>query len=146
MFNKNFGRAILDPIEFEYRFSVRGYELDSYGHVNNAVYLNYFEQARWEIFRKLDLFDYFQKNNLLLVVTEMKIRYSREVTLFDELMVKTKIRNESPYLIFSHKMYLCTSKVKVCSAEVKTLLTDKQKIIYDIPQNFLNKLINNGES
>ncbi len=138
---KNLGKLLLDSIQFEYKFNVRGYELDSYGHVNNAVYLNYFEQSRWEIFRKLDLFDYFSKNNLLLVVTEIKIRYSREVTLFDELLIRTKVLNESPYLIFSHKMYLCSSNVKVCSAEVKTLLTDKQKIIYDIPQNFLNKLI-----
>ena len=53
---------------FDYKFSVRGYELDSYGHVNNAVYLNYFEQARWEIFRNLNLIDYFKKNELFLVV------------------------------------------------------------------------------
>ena len=31
--------------------TVRGNELDSFGHVNNAIYLNYLEQARWEILR-----------------------------------------------------------------------------------------------
>ena len=122
---------------FEYKFSVRGYELDSYGHVNNSVYLNYFEQARWEIFQQLDLIGYFQSNHLFLVVTEMKIRYSREITMFDELVIQTKITNEVPYLVFYHKMYLCSSKLKVCSANVKTLLTDKEKIIYDIPGNFV---------
>jgi YbgC/YbaW family acyl-CoA thioester hydrolase len=122
---------------FEYKFSVRGYELDSYGHVNNSVYLNYFEQARWEIFQKLDLIGYFQSNHLLLVVTEIKIRYSREIKMFDELVIQTKITNEAPYLVFYHKMYLCNSKLKVSSANVKTLLTDKEKIIYDIPGKFL---------
>jgi YbgC/YbaW family acyl-CoA thioester hydrolase len=122
---------------FEYKFSVRGNELDSFGHVNNAVYLNYFEQARWEIFRQLDLIDYFKKNQYLLVVTEMQIRYSREITLFDELIIQSKISKEAPYLVFYHKMYLCNSKTKVCSANVKTLLTDNHKLIYDIPENFL---------
>lgn len=30
------------------RIEVRGYELDSYQHVNHAVYLNYLEHARWK--------------------------------------------------------------------------------------------------
>jgi YbgC/YbaW family acyl-CoA thioester hydrolase len=125
---------------FEYKLNVRGYELDSYGHVNNAVYLNYFEQARWEIFQQLDLLNYFRDNCLFLVVTEMQIRYSREVTLFDELAIVTRVKLESPYLVFNQKMFLRGSKVKVCSAEVKTLLVDKEKHTIDIPEKFLTKL------
>lgn len=129
-----------ETLMFEYKLSVRGYELDSYGHVNNAVYLNYFEQARWEIFRQLDLINYFRNNHLLLVVTEMQVRYSREARLFDELIIRTKVEKEAPYLVFSHKMFLGGSKVKVCSATVKTLLTDKKKLTIDIPEDFLTKL------
>ena len=125
---------------FEFKFSVRGYELDSYGHVNNAVYLNYFEQARWEIFRQLDLLGYIKENFLLLVVTEMKIRYSREVKLFDELYIQTKVEKEAPYLVFYHKMYLSGTNVKVCSANVKTIMKDKEKLMYDIPEDFMIKL------
>jgi len=121
---------------FEFKLSVRGYELDSFGHVNNAVYLNYFEQARWEIFQQLNLFNYFKDNHLILVVTEMKVRYSREVKMFDELTIQTNIFKEAPYLIFNHKMYLSGSKMKVCTANVKTILKDKEKIIYDIPEDF----------
>ena len=124
---------------FESKITVRGYELDSYGHVNNAVYLNYLEQARWEIFRQLDLIDYIRKNNLLLVVTEIQIRYSREVRLFDELVIRTEMVKEAPYLVFDHKMFFHGSRMKVCSANVKTLLTDKNNIKYDIPEDFLSK-------
>jgi acyl-CoA thioester hydrolase len=33
-----------DPLEFTVRWPVRGYELDSRGHVNNAVYLSWAEE------------------------------------------------------------------------------------------------------
>ena len=32
-----------------FEFNVRGYELDSFGHVNNAVYLNYLEQIAQKV-------------------------------------------------------------------------------------------------
>lgn len=38
-----------DP--FQVRIRVRGYELDTQGHLNQAVYLQYGEHARWECLR-----------------------------------------------------------------------------------------------
>lgn len=126
---------------FEYNFSVRGYELDSYGHVNHAVYLNYLEQARWELFRNLGLLGYFHENDLLLVVIDVHVRYSREISLFDEVIVRTGITSEPPYLVFHHKMYLKGSNLKICSATIKTLFTDKGKLVRDIPKSITDKLI-----
>ena len=50
------GRLVSDPIEvplegypvYTMRLRVRQYEMDAFGHVNNAVYLNYLEQAATE--------------------------------------------------------------------------------------------------
>lgn len=36
-----------DPLSFSARWRVRGYELDSNGHVNNAVYLNWAEEIAY---------------------------------------------------------------------------------------------------
>lgn len=121
---------------FEFKLEVRGYELDSFGHVNNAVYLNYFEQARWDILKQKNLFDYFKENKLLLVVTETHIRYSFETTIFEKLLIKTEIKKRAPYLVFYHKMYCIEKNIKICSAEVKTLLTDNNRLPYDIPDSF----------
>ena len=126
---------------FEYKFNARGYELDSYGHVNHAVYLNYFEQARWELFQQLDLVRYFKENDLLLVVIEVQSRYHREINLFDEMVVRTEIIHEAPYLVFRHKMYFSGTNIKACTGMVKTLFTDKGKLVRDIPKDFLNKLL-----
>ncbi len=44
---------------FTYRFRVRPFDCDAYGHVNNAVYLNYLEMGRLEMVRAQGL-DYQQ--------------------------------------------------------------------------------------
>ena len=37
--------------QFQLEFQVRDYECDMQGHVNNAVYLNYLEHCRHEIYQ-----------------------------------------------------------------------------------------------
>jgi acyl-CoA thioester hydrolase len=42
-------------LPFRVRVTVRGYELDTQGHLNQAVYLQYAEHARWEVLRAAGL-------------------------------------------------------------------------------------------
>lgn len=37
------------------KLTVRNYHLDGYGHVNNARYLEFLEEARWTFFQEHDL-------------------------------------------------------------------------------------------
>ncbi len=122
---------------YEYPITVRGYEIDSFGHVNNAVYLNYFEQARWDILMKMDLFDYFQATGLILVVTDAAIHYSKEAGVFDELIVITDIEQEPPYLVFRHVMKDTSTGSIITRGTIKTLLVDRDRIPHDIPDFFL---------
>jgi len=124
------------PMQYENRFTVRGYEIDSFGHVNNAVYLNYFEQARWEILRSADLFGYFSQNGLILVVAEASIRYSREAKVFDELVCGTDISRDPPYLVFTHVIRASRTGELIARGTVKTLLVDRDRIPRDIPDFF----------
>ncbi len=123
---------------YEWLVTVRGYELDSFSHVNNAVYLQYMEQARWEIFRLKNLYDYFSRHDLILVITENHIRYIQEAKIFDELVVKTELKRTPPYLVFKHAIYNCQSAGKITKATVKTLLVDRDRIAHDIPDEFLD--------
>ena len=124
-------------MEYSFKTDVRGYELDSYGHVNNAVYISYTEQARWQILKDTGLFESFINRNLLLVVTETTIRYMRELKLFDQIDIKTRIKFEAPYLVFHHTILNATHKEKSAKAIVKTLLIDKERIPQDIPNELL---------
>lgn len=128
---------------FEYHLTVRGYELDSYNHVNNAVFLNYMEQARWEIMQEDGILDRYQEEGKKLVVTEINIRYAREIKLFDEIVVLTELRENAPYLVFQHKIVNKKKDTLCAKATVKTLLLDKDNMPMDIPEDLL-KLTKKG--
>lgn len=125
----------------EYHFTVRAYELDSFGHVNNAVYLNYIEQARWEILRTSNMLEDLKNKNLFFVVVETTIRYIRETREFDELVVQSEVSEDKPYLLVHHTINNVNTKRKIAKAEVRLLLVDKNRIACDFPEGFLNKIM-----
>jgi acyl-CoA thioester hydrolase len=74
----------------ECELRVRTYECDAYGHVNNAVYLNYLEYARHEYLRAVG-FDYLAVvgAGYGLYVARIEIDYKRPAFIDDRLTVKT---------------------------------------------------------
>jgi acyl-CoA thioester hydrolase len=126
-------------MEFEYFFSVRGYELDSFGHVNNAVYLNYIEQAQWDMLRKTDTFTFLQEKGIVPAIIEINIRYIREAKIFDEMVIRSRIVFESPYLVFVHNMYNVKTGLKSCKASVKHLYLTKERAPCDVPEFVFRK-------
>ncbi|MFC9895756.1 acyl-CoA thioesterase [Nocardia sp. NPDC127579] len=73
---------------FSVPITVRGYELDSLGHVNQAVYLQYAEHARWELLRAAGVGqDKLLSSGFAPVVLENNIRYQRELRGGDEIEV-----------------------------------------------------------
>lgn len=67
---------------------VRTYELDSYNHVNNAVYLNYLEYARMDFLRAIG-FDYegLVNDGYMLYVSHIDIRYKYSARLYEKLTI-----------------------------------------------------------
>ena len=119
---------------------VRGYELDSYGHVNNAVYLQYLEQARWVFMKDNELLKFINDEKLFLVVTETTIRYMREANLFDELIVETTMKSEKPYLVFKQNIMNVKTRTMISRATVKTIFVNSQRMPLDIPPFILQYL------
>jgi len=73
-------------VSFQMTIRVGYYETDGQRRVHHANYLNYFEQSRVEMLRSVG-FDYrqFESTGLMLVVTEMNVRY-RGAAEFDDLL------------------------------------------------------------
>ncbi|HEU5469130.1 MAG TPA: acyl-CoA thioesterase [Actinophytocola sp.] len=77
---------------FSQRVSVRAYELDSNGHVNGVVYLQYAEHSRWELMRAAGA-DLARLGELGVgpVFLETVIRYHTELFYGDTVDVSCEI-------------------------------------------------------
>jgi acyl-CoA thioester hydrolase len=85
---------------------VRGYELDGYGHVNNAVYLNYAEYARWCMIEDAaGSMEYFKNNGVMPVVARVEIDYKRPCYLGEKLQIETVLLDAKRKLsVFRHQI------------------------------------------
>lgn len=72
---------------------VRGFHCDMFGHVNNARYLEFLEEARWEWLNRITTFDFFEKHKMSFVVVNININYKRPSVLNDELMISVTLKN-----------------------------------------------------
>ena len=116
----------------------KGYELDSYDHVNNAVFLNYFEHGRWEYFRQTGIYESLKKTGRLPVVTDIHIRYQREIRIFDEIQVESFCKQDGFYLVFRQRLINLTSGLTAARATTKLVFLDHEKSAIDIPQEVLS--------
>jgi thioesterase III len=80
---------------------VRGYHADFYGHVNNARYLEFFEEDRWARLEDvIDLREFAGRGYVFLVVN-INVNYRQAVAVGETVLVSTaleKIGNKSASL------------------------------------------------
>jgi YbgC/YbaW family acyl-CoA thioester hydrolase len=66
--------------------------LDTFGHVNNATYLNLFEEARWDWITARDFgLDRIQASRTGPVVLEVNVRFKRELHCRERATIETKL-------------------------------------------------------
>lgn len=70
---------------------VRGYHLDVYQHVNNARYLEFLEEARWQWLEDVDAFHWLMEQQLAFVVVNININYRRPAVLGDVLNIESEV-------------------------------------------------------
>jgi YbgC/YbaW family acyl-CoA thioester hydrolase len=65
---------------FEYQVLIRESHLDSFGHVNNAAYVQLYEEARWDFITKNGFgLDHIQQYQLGPVILDLSVRFKREL-------------------------------------------------------------------
>ncbi len=77
----------LADFPFHYRLQTRWKDLDSFGHVNNAVFLTYFEDARIDFFKRWKIST--QKESLIMA--SIKLDYLRQMSHPLSLVIGQKI-------------------------------------------------------
>ncbi|MGB8020142.1 MAG: thioesterase family protein [Candidatus Nanopelagicales bacterium] len=75
----------------EISLKVRGYHLDLYGHVNNARYLEFLEEARWAMIEERTDLPRVLAEGPAMVVVHLSIDYRYPASIGDELVIATRI-------------------------------------------------------
>ncbi len=77
---------------FRYETLIRESDLDTFGHVNNAVYMKLFEEARWDIITPggYGLAEV-QKRGEGPVVLEVNVKFRKELKLRETIRIETQI-------------------------------------------------------
>lgn len=70
---------------------VRPTEVDTFGHVNNAKYLEYFEWARFDWFKAIGLTVEHFRSGLAIVVANVNVNFRREASVDERLVVRTRL-------------------------------------------------------
>ncbi|APJ03707.1 acyl-CoA thioesterase [Silvanigrella aquatica] len=101
---------------FKYELTIKENHLDSFAHVNNAVYLQILEEARWEFITELGFgLEEIQKSGKGPVILEVNLKFIKELKLREKVRIETQcIDAQSKILhleqkIFNSKNELCTT-------------------------------------
>lgn len=105
---------------------IRSYHLDGYGHVNNARYLEFLEEARWTFFESNGLSD--MLDDIQMVVSRIDIRYRRAATEGDVLHACTSLAVVQPrQVLFRQAIVFALSGKTAVEAEVALMSVRRGK-------------------
>jgi len=74
-----------------YQIKVRGFHCDLYGHVNNARYLEFLEEARWAYVEEAPQLANLSANGLEFIVAAISIEYKRPVGLGEVVEIRSEM-------------------------------------------------------
>jgi len=122
---------------FEQSIVIREGHLDTFGHVNNARYLEIFEQARWDLITDQGFgLDYVQSSGTGPVILEINLRFLREIKNRQHLVVRSfvesyegKIGHMTQQLIDDEAQICCEGKFVFAQWDTRT-----RKIIPPTPE------------
>jgi thioesterase-3 len=110
------------------QIKVRGYQEDRFGHVNNARYLEFLEEARWAHLeeRGLDI-PFFKAHGIFPVVVRLSISYRRPASAGDVLHVTAEVTSAGHRkIMIAQQARLATSGEVCVEAELTVVFLDEK--------------------
>ena len=109
----------MQAIKHQYEVLIRETHIDTIGHVNNATYLQLFEEARWELLTQRNYgIKEIQKSKLGPVILEINLKFHKEIKLREKIRIETetlqyegKIGTLSQIMYKEDQILACESKM-----------------------------------
>jgi YbgC/YbaW family acyl-CoA thioester hydrolase len=122
------------------KYKIRNYHIDSYGHVNNAVYIQFLEDARTDFFDFLGFsLSYLTKQNIFIYITEINIKYLKPGYLDDIIVVTASMLKHSKIRI-TWLQEIFKGNEKLTTAAVTGAFMNKEKKPIKIPDFVLTEM------
>ncbi len=102
------------PKKFEHTLTIKEKHLDTFGHVNNAVYLELYEQARWDFITEEGYgLNEVQNSGLGPVILELNLKFKAEIKNREEIRIESQFKElKNPLvMVLSQKMINAQNKV-----------------------------------
>ena len=79
-------------MKHSYSVTIKEFHLDTFGHVNNAVYLQLFEEARWEVMTKNGYgLKKVMSDKKGPIILDIKLEFLLELHLREEIKIETQV-------------------------------------------------------
>lgn len=109
------------------RIKVRGFHLDRRGHLNNASYMQFLEEARWAVFDMNNAIEFFAQLDNTLTLVNSNINYRRPAFLNEMLEVRTRVlRVGTASCVIQQSIYLENTSTIVLESEHTFVLMDQE--------------------
>lgn len=103
-------------VTYEYPISILERHLDTFGHVNNATYLELYEEARWDFITTNGFgFDRIQKEQIGPVILDLNLTFKREITNREKIIIKSEHNGMKNKLVMSLKQWMVKEDGKIAS-------------------------------
>ena len=122
---------------------VSSYELDSFGHVNNSVFLNYLERARGDFLLSKDLrFADFKRWDRFPIVIRANLEFKAPAFADDKILVKGRLSNATATsFTMDYEIFNRADDRLLLIAQTVHVFVNKNNRPSRIPEEFKNKFI-----
>jgi len=112
-------------MDFTTIIKVRGFHEDRFGHVNNARYLEFLEEGRWDYLDERGPQEGFQALGVFPIVAHLSISYRRPTSAGDRLIITTHVAGTSSRKIVMHQTIHQEGTEKLCcEADISIVLVN----------------------
>ncbi|WP_372653127.1 acyl-CoA thioesterase [Halobacteriovorax sp.] len=103
-------------ISFEYPVTILEKHLDTFGHVNNAIYLALYEEARWDFITKGGFgLREIQEKKVGPVVLELNIKFTAELKNREDITIHSKVLGMKNPLVMEMEQSMVKSDGTIAS-------------------------------